>query len=745
MGNINPTFKDRVKYEIYHKIEGTLVIEEPIGWDTDEKEYSRNKDYHGVVAKFSNALKFIGNGCDFIELIDGIYGINAEIKLSKFERHPHTDEWYLVYSGYLDLSTMEYEKNQLSLKFNSGGLEQSLKARESENVEIDRLTTIDGLPLPELSTETVLLEGRRIFLKSEWDSDPVSTWTMLGVRSDAGNTRRLSHSYPLKNVAKSHEQVHSIIQGAEGNENVGSAGMMFFALADRTRVLNVSISEMSFKPNFTENNWQWAIFSICLTVYKDGPDFNVKEKIVMFNESVDRDLGDRAFQINNTVVNVQPFRQLITLLEGESLGVDVFIQADLAGGLNRRFYVTVTDMKGKMKIEEDSFFEQSTAKFVLAHELADRLVAINTNKTGAMYSEFLGRTDIGYATDGPGALTGNTHGFWVRGFEKLPIPSEGPPKIENLFKPLTTSFKDFMNSYGAVWNMGMGIETIKNKERVRLEPLSFFYNYNVTIRLPYQVENEKRSKATDYYYSSIETGFEQGGDYEEAMGLDEYNAKTTFTTIISRLTNTYSKLSTYRADSYGKEFARRKPKRLFSTQDTSYDDSIFMMDLKIDEQRIFKERKWQDDFDIAPKGIFSPETATNLRFSPLNILFRHGWFIASGLIKYPTDYIRYGSSVANSSLRTRLAGRIEHAENGNIINSELDAPRFIPEWVEFEHVCDFDIMRQIEGTSKILGKEIPNFYGLVEFINEKNEKERGFLFNLKPNGRGQWKLLTANR
>lgn len=733
MGAINPNYRDRIKYEIYHQVEGTLIIEEPIGWADDDKEYSRNKDYHGIMAKFSNSLKFVGKGAEMIGFIDDVYGINAEIRLTKFEKHPHTDVWTTVYAGYLDLSTREDEDSKLSVKFNSGGLEQALKSRESEDVEIDRLTTIDGDPLPELKTETVKLEGRRIFLKSEWDSDTVNTWTMLGVRSDAGNTRRLTSAYPLKMITQSHEQAHASLQGSEGNENVGSAGMMFFALADRTRTLDISISEMSFIPVFTHNNWQWAVFSICLTVYKDGDNFNVKEKHFIFNVN-----DSQIFGINNTTVNVPDYRRSITLLEGESLGVDVFIQADLAGGANRRFYVTVTDMKGKMKIEEDSFYEESTAKFVLAHELADRLVSINTNKTGAMYSEFL--------SAGDGALTGNTHGFWVRNFEKLPIPTEGPPKVENLFKPMTTSFKDFMTTYSAVWNLGMGIETVGRKERVRLEPLAYFYNFNVTIRLPNQAKNIKRSCASEYYYSSLELGYEHGGKYDEAMGLDEYNAKSTFTTIINRLKNTYTQVSKYRADSYGKEFARRKPKLLFSTQDTSYDETIFIMDLKKNPgEDFYRERKWQDDFTNAPKGIFSPETATNLRFSPVNMLVRHAWVISSGLLKYPTDYIRYGSSTANSGLKTKTVQRPEYAENGNIINSELAKPRYKPEWVEFDHECGFDIMRQVEGTSIILGKEIPNFYGMVEFTNEKNQKEKGFLFNLKPNGAGKWKILTANR
>ena len=40
---------------------------------------------------------------------------------------------------------------------------------------------------------------------------------------------------------------------------------------------------------------------------------------------------------------------------------------------------------------------------------------------------------------------------------------------------------------------------------------------------------------TEYYYSSLEFGSEKGGTYEEAMGLDEPNGKSNFTTVINRL------------------------------------------------------------------------------------------------------------------------------------------------------------------------------------------------------------------
>ena len=195
---------------------------------------------------------------------------------------------------------------------------------------------------------------------------------------------------------------------------------------------------------------------------------------------------------------------------------------------------------------------------------------------------------------------------------------------------------------------------------------------------------------------------------------------------------------------YAPEFTRRKPLSKYPTEDTQYDDAVFLLDLKPGNNQ-FLQRKWQDDFEKAPTGIFSPETAVNLRFSPFNMLLRHGWMIASGLTKYPTERVRYGSSTTNSQLKTQLKNGYEYAENGDIINSELGKARFVPEWIEFEHECTFDVMQMVQGTTTINGKVIQNFYGTVQFINENNKPEKGFLFNLKPNGKGQWKVLKSNR
>ena len=736
MSNLN--YFDRVRYTLSNKNQGSLIIEEPIGWTSDEKELARHEQYHGIVSRFSNSLKFIGDGKDFIQLVDDIDGINADIELKREEKHPQTDVWTLTYSGYLDLSTKETEGNQISIKFNSGGLEQLLKARESDQIEIDRTTTIDGKTIPEIQPITVALDGRRIFLKSKLETKSNDSSISLYNESNAGNTRNQTTGIPFSIINKSHEQVQDVLSGNTADENTGTTGMMFFANADRKRTLIIKV-KLNFKFNINQERIDWAFFKVSITKFKNGVSYNTPTRIELFNLPNINALNSsnrRTFSVNyNGIINVE---------SGESLAIEAYQKADFRASPNAKLAIDLTDITGDLSIEEDSFFEKSQTKAILAYETVDRLVTIGTNKENAFYSDFLGRTDLGYTLDGPGSLIAATHGFWIRQFDKLPIPTE-VPKVENLFKPLTTSFKDAVNSLDAVWNVGIGIETVGNKERVRLEELSYFYNNNVTIRLG-QVKKVKRSCATEYYYSSLEFGSEKGGTYEEAMGLDEFNTKSTFTTIINRSKGVYSKTSKYRTDSYAKEFARRKPKLLNDTEDTPYDNDVFLMDLKRGYlPSVFEQKKWQDDFEQEPTGVFSPDTATNLRFSPFNCLLRHSWWFGGGFKKYPSDYVRYGSSTANSQLKTKLNGKNQYSENGNIINSELTTARFFPEWIEFEHVCDFDIMQIVEGKTIIQGKQIMNFYGLVEFVNENNEKEKGFLFNLKPNGKGQWKLLKSNR
>lgn len=739
MDFINTTYKERVRYEISCDGIGKQDITDPIGWNEDQKEYARNENYHGIVAKFSNNLTFIEDGADFINLAFDLFDIKAKVKLQKYIMNPKTDLWEYDYWGYLDMSTRKKGNKQVKIKFNSGGLEQDIKVREDDSFEIDRLTTANRSPIDELIPNQLDLDGRQIFLKSKWDKDINADETIpISVFSSAGNTRSKTKPFPLSLTTRSHEQAQGAFSISEGGENNGNVGLMLFNIADRQRILNFKGTGIEFKTFVTAWDFDWAIFQVCLTTYENGINYELKERRILFDSRDIGEVGGPNFHDHLHAIN---FDETITVEQGDSVAFEFFIKADLKfvsliGG-DEYFTVNISEMKGVVTLDEDSVFPATRTNVVLIHEAIERYLTICSNKKNIFKSNFYGRTDLGYPIDGQFSYTGLSHGFWIRGFEK------NADDLENKFKPLTTSLKQILQSLHAVHNIGVGIETFGQREFFRVEDLKYFYQPVVTIKLPNQVSKLTRETIPKKYFSSVDIGYTKGGSYEEAFGLDEPNGKSNFVTCMDTLKEIYTALSPFRTDSYGAEFARRKQQLDYPTEDTSYDEDIFLFDM-IKTFFGLKLRKYQDDFEEAPTGIFSPETAFNLRLSPINNLLRHGWYLANGFTKYPFEFVLYGSSTANSNLRTKLNGKPAYKENEDIINSELGKPRFLPEQIEFEYPVNYEILKLIEGFTVINGERVPNLYGLIEFTNDENEIERGYFLNLKPNKEGKWRVIKAN-
>lgn len=724
---------DRVEYSLFHKDFGTQIITEPEGWKDDEKEYARVDEYDGIFVRFSNNLTFVKDGAGFLAMIYNMYGINEDVILRKRERHPHTNVWMNTYMGYLDFSTYEFQNNKVTIKFDSGGIEQLLKTRMKDDFEIERLDTIEGRPLPELPVETIVLNGRRIFLKSVLKGSEEET--------NAFETMGAFRSPLMYYESRMDERIQPVLEDFipyfpnipfQWSDLQPTGLNHFYYNNDRNKTLTIKGSfRVRSTPNFyhfldaaivvTDEN-QNPVPSLCSYVYQSG-----------WTSEVWQDFE---------------FEHTLELLEGYGIVFMLVSQVSPPGSTSTLH--TLNYERQHLEVNEDSYFPPTTTKAILAHELGQRLTQIITNRDDAFYSEALGRTDIGYLEDGAntGALNGFAHGMWIRGFDKEPQDDE------NRYKPFTTSFQDYIENLKATWNLALGIEKIGYKERLRIEKKSFFYNQNVTIHIGYQengkwvypkVKNLKRTPSSDHYYSDITVGFEKGWENEEAQGLDEYNTQTTFTTPITRISNKFEAISNYIFASYAKEFIRRKPKLNYPTTDHKNDKEIFGMDLKRDPINGYTERLWQDDFETEPTGVFSPETATNLRLTPINTLLRHARNIMAGLTKLSTQMIRYASSEGNSNLTTQQIGQQAYTENNDILISDMERPYYVAEYVEFEYPVNFELLQQVEGYTEILGKRVPNFYGLVRFRNENNDLETGFLINLKPNNQGQWKLLKHNR
>jgi len=745
MGNIYQSYFGMYRYSLRGAL-GILQISQPIGWDSDNKVFKRSKDTHGVFINLSNNLEFyVGDeendgGYDYLKNTYDIYGINAVVLLVKEE--DVSGKWIEVYRGFFDFSTYIRDEFKVKIMFNESGLYEKIKARNREDLELDRLTTMDGDVLEPLRTEIMELSGRKILIIDELnrttgngENIQVSTGfanVILQNKSDvsevhfAAINNDVACVMPLTMVSEQSGNVQTIYDNkldATSSDYVnGSTGNMFYADAPIDNVLKLDI--------------EIEIASTGINTID-----RLKVDLVKFNNGVNYD-----YVSTTSLINVSPvvlnqhhiFKAVdyeINILEGESLAL--VIRAENSGGIED----TITIYKSNLINTDETYYPASQSKFVLPFEALERILQVITNKGGVLKSNALGRTDLGYSQDGEASLTGLMNGFWVRGFNEDKI---------------TTSYDDFMNSFKAVWQLGYGIEKIGFSETVRVEHISHFYQYVVTLKLGGRPSNITRVCAKEYHYSSLEVGYSKPSGavlYEEVLGLDEYNIKNNYTTAITRIENKNPIISTYRADSYGTEFARRKPKAKFPEEDTRYDLDVMMNDLKRGEAAVFLQRKWADDFEVPvpfnrfTTGIYSPETATNLRFSPMNILNRWGFWIKGGFMKNLTEYVRYSSSNGNSSLKTKSleAGSIETAENGNVLNSDLDKNLFNADIIRFKFPVENNMIKTLNETTVVDGETIMNYYGLIEFENEYGELETGFLMSLEPNGDGDWELLSSTK
>ena len=76
--------------------------------------------------------------------------------------------------------------------------------------------------------------------------------------------------------------------------------------------------------------------------------------------------------------------------------------------------------------------------------------------------------------------------------------------------------------------------------------------------------------------------------------------------------------------------------------------------------------------------------------------------------------------------------------------NELENAIFVSQWIEFEYEVDFDTLSKINGFTEVDGRRIPNTYFKISYINEFNEVEYGYLFELKPNQKNaKFKILKV--
>jgi hypothetical protein len=723
--------------------------QEPDGWNEETIKLTRHKDYHGIFISYTGQLKFFDDAKDYIEQPYILGGINATLRLTRYLLKDKDGDvkWVEDYSLIADYSTMKIVGNSLEINFNSNELEELMKSHESDTFEIERVLSIDNERIERLELYKIQLSGRALsgvgenVLNKSINKETVNGIDYQKIIARRNNWPGAATAY-LDKIGDAGGRHSGVVSSSA--DDVIDSGKMFFVPTTDTNAseLNVVIDydvDFLMQPDIGSGQvrvlmevWSWdgdatytyvpgKSYELFLTDYINTTNDGYHQHAFSGTKSI-------SLEYNEGIMIAYRMQPL-----GNALGVSLLFS------------------KHGLKVSSDSFFEASPdISFSFIHDIVDRLMYIITGEQGRFYSRYFGRQelnnigDFDYDEDGECGLIGALSGFWARAFN---------PQSEK-YKSLQISLKDAITSLQAVFAIGVTIETHNLKQRLRFEKLEHFYRNEVVIRLPNQINNVVRTLDKELFFSGGDFGFEHGGNYDAQVGLDEPNTRTKTVTPIRKSDKKYSQLSKIRSDETGLELVRNKPQALFPDDDTGQDEHNWFLDLKRGALYGYEQKIWSDRLKELPSGIKFPENYKSMFFTPLRMMFRHGFVIRAGMEPYLDKLIMYANSEDNTNLKTHAKDDwnlgVDEAfkENDNILVSKLSRSRFTPNIIECEYSIDSDLMDWIKGTTNVLinGKyeDVPNVYFKFEWINEKEEIETGYLLDLTPGGKGKFKFQQAN-
>jgi hypothetical protein len=764
MSDIKIGYSDYEKYVLKSDYAESLILrQEPEGWNDDSIELVRHKEYHGIFTSFTNALTFRTDAKDYIEQAYVLGGVNADLRLTKYILKEVNNEvkWAIDYTGIADFKTKGVKDGGLSVNFTSNELEEIIKSHQSDTFEIERKDSINASTgqedIGEMELFKTQLKGRDIIgsslsvlelenidqsepwfntLEVTWDNKQAQVGWMSWFDYTGWTSKAMSTPI-TKLISRGNDRFVTVDRASTFTTNgvKTSASNMFYvreetggSVFDTLVIVDYKIELDAISPFGGNTN-----FKAFIVVLEWNEDINNEDyTLISFDEIYDGTSTDsfsrHSFSGKRTI-------QALTYKQGIAITFQT-----VSGTLAKGYYT-----KFDLSVRTDEFYEPSNdITFTFVHDVADRLMQIITGKSNMFYSKYFGRTELGYAEDGYGGLIGLICGFWARAFD---------PQTDE-YKSLQISLKELIKSLQAVFNIGIAVETNNLTQKLRFEELKYFYRQEIVIKLPNQVNNVSRKVDANLFFSGTDIGYEYGGDYENEVGLDEPNTRTETVTPIRKSDKKYTQVSKIRSDDYGLEIIRRKPQSEANQEDTSQDEHNWFLDMKrIDEGVVtYEQRIWSDkDADdnstrltTIPTGIDGSENYKGMIFTPLRMLFRHGWILRSGLEPYYNKLIKYANTDSNKNLTMQFVGEDAYSESDDIPVSALDRSRFLPETIEFEHPVNDALLDLIRGTTIVDGEKVPNVYFKFEWVNEYEEKETGYLLELKPKGNGKFKFQKAN-
>lgn len=656
----------------------------PIGYDQIEQDIKRGKKTDSLMLNVSQNLKFVGK--DAVKLREYLSQKGVGHKPQFIREKKEFQDFEVENQGYFDLSTLASDKNTATADFTETVFDEVLENNIKEDFELDRDTDINGNPITSLVRSRMSYKSREIFLRSElkFNNEADQSETVLMGSGGVVYT-------PLMNV------------DIRSDEDIQPTLDPYYGLPDQ----NISVANFFHYNTFREKKLKFKVSAR----YEDLTNYGTAQyKIFRFTILDGNHTLVESYNLGSAFSG-QSFAEItdeeveIEMGENEGLTFGLLIIADELAVVN------TTAVSAQILQTEDSFFEPNNVgdRYVDAISLKyafERVVEI-LDPNVRFESTFLDEEFPNVAITSGESLR---HIYYND--KKAPIA--------------TTSFQDLFDFvFCALGPVGYGIRTEGTQTILELERIEHFFDDEVAIDLGTLSEITTKINK-DRVYSRIEIGYNKSGKNEDVFGLQATHTVNTFVFNPDIKENTYLATCDFRTDPNEAELCYRNQFSRSPDKDTRYDKDIFAFDC-YSKKGLFVPYEWTEHFS-AVEGIYSPDTAYNYRFTPMNCLLRHGANFKQEYYKpcYSNKSVIYTSSNGNTELITTVIGGTARQESSNVLYTDLPNPIYTEILIEGETATSYPLEKTINGG---VGKK--NYYKTVCFRDELGNKNYGFIDTLK--------------
>lgn len=707
--------------------------DEPIGWDAVQITLKRDRDWHGVNYEFTDGDIQLAFDClagrDLIEQIyqeqggDGYLGFQFG--------YVENGVYHVDFDGKINLYTRKWENYRILASIERNNDADKIKARWSTKNSMVATESIDGISITPPTPYNLSLHSKTLQQEFYKKIEPEGTFATVPLGAER-NQRSiwfvLNTQLSNPGVGDIQETIGSNLGATALNPVETTLGQLFDMKSSGTFVFDFSAISVAFSAKLVSTSFggvprfQQTGLGFYLDVYSAN---NVLKEHIDISSFVWESFGQF---INRQDVTTTPKNYTMNLAAGDKVFLYWHLHWGGGSATWKDVEAAMVTYSGTIRITAQTFTEDTTADVFLIHEALDQSIAVITGNQNQLYSDFFGRTDIGYAEDGCGALKAILNGFAARKFNKS-------------IKPLQVSFQEQMQSLDAIFCLGMGYEG----GNIRIEQRDYFYNDQEIIELG-DIGDYNEDVAKDLTFNIIDIGYQKYLEASNAQAnggsllIDQFATQHQYATPIRSNDTKYIKLSSFLASGDALENTRRYQFATTPQDSTTYDDDTFIVSLVRDGAEFSTEK---DEAFTTVTGILSPLTAYNLRHTPKRNLLNHAKWINGGLYyKGGGELIKNTFVKQNGDLVTQLdsadpcpLGDTDYAllqEKDNVYLTMFGDKEhiFIPEWVSCTTRLSMESIRHIKNCMTGQDDGGRN-YGYISFRNPSGDTVQGWLYDMK--------------